>query len=227
MFDTFFFAVFPYLAVAIAVAGGIARYVTDRFSHSSHSSQLLENRRLFWGSVFWHYGIILVLGAHIAALAVSGAWADLVANPARLYTLEVIGIALGLAAVLGLAVLILRRVSNHRIGAVTSRADWLLLAVLLCQVVLGLWVALGYRWGSDWYVHTVVPWLESLFKLQPDTQFITILPWVVKLHALGGFLLIALFPFTRLVHIVAVPISYLWRPYQVVIWNRRAARPRV
>src|SRR5581483_8028977 len=185
MFDTFFFAVFPYLAVAIAVAGGIARYATDRFSYSSQSSQLLENRRLFWGSVLWHYAIILILLAHVAALAVSGAWGDLVANPARLYTLEVIGIALGLAA------------------------------------VLGLWVALGYRWGSDWYVHTVVPWLESLFKLEPDTQFITILPWVVKLHALGGFLLIALFPFTRLAHIVTVPITYLWRPYQVVIWNRR------
>ena len=224
MFDTFFFAVFPYLAVAIAVVGGIARYFTDRFSYSSQSSQLLENRQLFWGSVFWHYAIIFVLLAHIAALAVSGAWAKLVANPARLYTLEVIGIALGLAAVLGLAVLILRRISNQRIGAVTSRADWLLLVVLFGQVVLGLWVALGYRWGSDWYVHTVVPWLESLFKLQPDTQFITILPWVVKLHALGGFVLIALFPFTRLVHIVTVPITYLWRPYQVVIWNRRPPR---
>ncbi len=221
MFDTFFFAVFPYLAVAIAVAGGIARYATDRFSYSSQSSQLLENRRLFWGSVLWHYAIILILLAHVAALAVSGAWGDLVANPARLYTLEVIGIALGLAAVLGLTLLIARRISSPRVGAVTSKADWLLLSVLLAQVVLGLWVALGYRWGSDWYVHTVVPWLESLFKLEPDTQFITILPWVVKLHALGGFLLIALFPFTRLAHIVTVPITYLWRPYQVVIWNRR------
>ncbi len=223
MFDTFFFAVFPYLAVAIAVAGGIARYLTDRFSYSSQSSQILENRSLFWGSVFWHYGIILVLLAHIAALAVSDAWGDLVSNPARLYTLEVIGMALGLAALIGLAALMLRRVVNRRAGAVTSRADWVLLSVLLVQVVLGLWVALGYRWGSDWYVHTIVPWLESLFKLQPDIQFVTILPWVVKIHALGGFVLIAMFPFTRLVHIVTVPITYLWRPYQVVIWNRERA----
>jgi len=104
---------------------------------------------------------------------------------------------------------------------VTSPADWLLLAALLAQVALGVWVALAYRWGSDWYVHTAGPWIESLFKLQPKTEFITILPWVVKLHALGGFVLIALFPFTRLVHVVTFPITYLWRPYQVVIWNRR------
>lgn len=221
MFNTFFFAVFPYLAVGVAVVGGIARYVVDRFSYSSQSSQFLENRSLFWGSVLWHYAIILVLVAHIAALAVSGAWADLVANPARLYALEVIGIGLGLAALIGLVVLTGRRLSSRRVGAVTSPADWALLAVLLVQVALGMWVALGYRWGSDWYVHTVVPWIESLFKLQPKTEYVTILPWVVKLHALGGFLLIAMFPFTRLVHVVTVPITYLWRPYQVVIWNRR------
>jgi nitrate reductase gamma subunit len=43
---------------------------------------------------------------------------------------------------------------------------------------------------------------------------------------LGGFLLIAVFPFTRLVHAVTVPITYLWRPYQVVIWNRRLTRTK-
>jgi nitrate reductase gamma subunit len=37
---------------------------------------------------------------------------------------------------------------------------------------------------------------------------------------LGGFMLIALFPFTRLVHMITFPITYLWRPYQVVIWYR-------
>lgn len=223
MFDTFLFAVFPYLAVGIAVVGGIWRYRSDRFSYSSQSSQFLENRALFWGSVTWHYAILAILLAHVAALAFSGAWADLVAEPTRLYVLEAIGLSLGLVALLGLGLLVLRRLRSARVFVVTSPADWLLLAVLLAQVALGEYVALRYRWGSDWYVHTAVPWLESLFKLDPQTEFITILPWVVKLHALGGFLLIALFPFTRLVHIVTVPITYLWRPYQVVIWNRRPA----
>ena len=31
----------------------------------------------------------------------------------------------------------------------------------------------------------------------------------------------ALVPFTRLVHLVTAPLAYLWRPYQVVVWNRR------
>jgi len=98
--------------------------------------------------------------------------------------------------------------------------DWVLLVALLIQVVLGFWVAFSYRWGSVWYLHTVVPWLASLVKFKPQPEYVTVLPLVPRLHILGGCLIVALFPFTRLVHLVALPITYLWRPYQVVIWNR-------
>ncbi len=44
-----------------------------------------------------------------------------------------------------------------------------------------------------------------------------------RLNAIS-FVIVALFPFIRLVHFVTFPITYLWRPYQVVIWNRTAGR---
>ncbi len=103
----------------------------------------------------------------------------------------------------------------------TSWPDWLLLLALLAQVALGFWVALAFRWGSDWYVYTAVPWLASLATLQPQISHVVSLPWIVRLHMLGGFFIVLLFPFTRLVHVVTFPITYLWRPYQVVIWYRR------
>jgi len=224
MWNIFLYAVIPYLAVAIAVVGSIWRYRNDRFSYSSQSSQFLESRTLFWGSVAWHYGILFVLGAHVIALMFWDPWAVLVSNPARLYTLEVIGLALSLLAFLGLALLIVRRLTVRRVKAVTTPMDWVLLVALATQVALGIWIALGYRWGSEWYVHTAVPWLHSLIKLNPKPEYMVSLPAIVKLHAVGGFLLIALFPFTRLVHIVTVPVTYLWRSYQVVVWNRRPAR---
>lgn len=224
MFDIVLFGAFPYVAIMLAVFGGIYRYLSDRFSYSSFSSQFLENRALFWGSVPWHYGILIILLAHLLALLFPAQWAVLIAAPARLYVLEVVGLALALLTSLGLVLLILRRLRDARILAVTSAMDWVLLGALLVQVVLGFWVALFYRWGSDWYLHTAVPWLISLGTLNPQMQYVTALPWVVKLHMLGGFVIIALFPFTRLVHVVTVPITYLWRPYQVVIWNRRPVR---
>ncbi len=224
MIDTVLFAVFPYVAIILAVVVGVYRYIKDRFSYSSFSSQFLENRSLFWGSIPWHYGLIIILLAHLLALLFSGLWGDLISARARLYTLEVTGLALGLWALVGLLLLIQRRLRNPRILAVTTVMDWVLLVALLAQVTLGFGVALFYRWGADWYLHTAVPWLVSLGKLDPQTQYVTTLPLVVKLHMLGGFFIIGLFPFTRLVHIVTFPIGYLWRPYQVVIWNRRASR---
>lgn len=224
MLDVVLLVAFPYVAVILVVLVGVYRYRTDRFSYSSFSSQFLENRALFWGSVVWHYGILIILLAHLFALLLPGPWGTLIAAPVRLYVLEVTGLALAVLTVAGLVLLIVRRLRSPRVRVVTSVMDWVLLAMLLAQVGLGFWVALVYRWGSDWYLHTAVPWLVSLATLNPQIDYVRALPWLVKIHLLGGFALLAVFPFTRLVHIVTVPITYLWRPYQVVIWNRRPGR---
>ena len=42
-----------------------------------------------------------------------------------------------------------------------------------------------------------------------------------KVHAFNAFLLVALLPFSRLVHALSVPLGYLARPYQIVIWYRQ------
>jgi Nitrate reductase gamma subunit len=34
-------------------------------------------------------------------------------------------------------------------------------------------------------------------------------------HSVAAFLLFALWPFTRLVHVLSAPVGYLWRPYIV------------
>jgi nitrate reductase gamma subunit len=224
MLDDVLFVAFPYLSVVMAIVGGIYRYYGDRFSFSSFSSQFLENRALFWGTVPWHYGVLVILLAHLLALLFPAAWAELISDPNRLYALEVTGLALALMTTVALAWLIVRRLRNPRAFAVTTILDWLLLSALLAQVGLGFWVALFYRWGSDWYLYTAVPWLISLATFSPQAEFIAALPFVVKLHMLGGFVLVALFPFTRLVHVFTVPVTYLWRPYQVVVWNRRLRR---
>ena len=61
---------------------------------------------------------------------------------------------------------------------------------------------------------------RSLATFSPEVAYVAALPWLVKLHIVNAFLIIAVFPFTRLVHILVVPNPYLWRRPQVVIWNR-------
>ena len=225
MSNTFLWAVFPYLAVAISVIVGLFRYLGDRFSFSSQSSQLLENRVLFWGSTMWHYAIILILIPHILGFLFPGLWAGLIEDQTRLYVMEITGLALAVMAIVGLAILIYRRASNVRVRSVTTVMDWVLLASLGLQVVMGFWIAFFYRWGSEWYLHTSVPWLVSLVNFNPQIQYVTAMPVPVKIHMLNAFVIVLLFPFTRLVHVVTLPLPYLFRPYQVVIWYRNRKQP--
>jgi nitrate reductase gamma subunit len=225
MSNLFLWAVFPYMAIAVCVIVGLYRYFGDRFSFSSQSSQFLEHRLSFWGSTMWHYGIILVLIPHILGFLFPGLWAALIADQTRLYVLEVTGFALAVMAILGLSILIFRRLSNVRAFSVTTAMDWVLLAALALQVVMGFWIAFFYRWGSEWYLHTSVPWLRSLVAFNPQIQYVTEMPLPVKIHMFNAFVILALFPFTRLVHIVTLPLPYLFRPYQVVIWYRNRTTP--
>src|ERR1039458_6378237 len=61
----------------------------------SLSSQLLENQHLFWGSVSWHYGITLILAAHVLPWLFPRAAAAVLGDPTRLFVLELAGLAMG------------------------------------------------------------------------------------------------------------------------------------
>ena len=167
-----------------------------------------------------------MLTAHLLAALFPGLWRYLLGNQVRLYFLEITGFVLGLFVLGGLLLLIFRRTSDARIKVVTSKMDWLLLVVLLLQAFSGVFIAMKYRWGGLWYTDTAVPWLWSLFSFNPKIEFITSLPWMARFHIVNAFVITALFPFTRLVHFVSIPFSYLWRPLQVVIWNKTRSEYR-
>lgn len=224
MIDQLIFIALPYTAAALAIVMTIVRWRTNRFTYSSLSSQLLENSILSWASVAWHYAILIILLAHLGATVFPGLWARLLGGRFQLYVLEITGLGLALLSIVGLGLFIWRRLALRRIRAVTTRGDWLLLIALLAQVILGFLVASLYRWGATWYLHTATPWLTSLVRLDPNITALVPLPWLIKLHFAGGFVILALLPFTRLIHAVTLPIGYLWRPYQIVVWNRRQTR---
>lgn len=221
--NTLLFAIFPYMAIAIAIIVTCLRYFNYRFTYSSLSSQFLESKQLFWGSVSWHYGILAVLTAHIIGFLMPRSLLAWNGVPWRLYVLESTGLAMGFLSLWGILVLIFRRISQARIRVVTSPMDLILLLALLVQVVAGVWTAIFYRWGSSWYATSAAPYLRSLFLLNPDLSSIATLPIMVKVHIVGAFCLVLLLPFTRLVHFLSVPLQYVWRPPQVVVWNQRSA----
>jgi len=181
---------------------------------------LLESRRLYWGSISFHWGLVLILLGHLAALIVPSGFELWNRVPVRLYLLEATGLALGLWTAFGLVVLLDRRIRHHRIQAVTSRMDVAVLSLLAVQVASGLWIAIGYRWGSYWGTSVLVPYMRSILTLSPDASYVTPLPLVLQIHVFAFWLFVAIFAFSRLVHIVTLPLGYVLRPWQRVVANR-------
>jgi nitrate reductase gamma subunit len=225
-FHTLAFVAVPYAAVVLAVVGTAYRFRYRKFTVSSLSSQLLERSKLYWGSIPFHWGILIILLGHLLALIIPASFTAWNSVPVRLYALEITGFALGLWALVGLIVLLIRRMGDKRIRAVTTPMDLVVLGLLGAQVVTGLIVAVGYRFGSFWGPEVFTPYLRSLFVLDPRPELLAELAIVIRLHAFLFFVFLAVFPFTRLVHIVTVPLQYIFRPWQRRIFVQRDRFPR-
>ena len=219
--DTVFFVILPYISLAIFVAVGLYRKIYRPFTGSSISSQLLERKKLYWGSIPFHYGIVIVLLGHLLALLLPGGLRLWNAVPIRLYLLEATGLALGLWALVGLVILLWRRLGEKRVQVVTTPMDLVILVLLLISVITGVLTASVYRFGSSWFTVVFTPYLWSVLTLQPQVSLVAPLPWVIKLHVINSFLLAAGFPFSRLIHLVTYPVGYLVRPWQIVVSNRK------
>jgi len=224
--DYFFFSVFPYVAIVVFLVGTVYRYSEKGFKVTSLSAQFLESKRGFWGTVPLHWGILMLFLGHMVAFLFPAGVLAWNSDPVRLIAHEGVSFTFAVAVFIGLVGLILRRVLDPRIRAVTTRMDYFVEFVLLAQVLLGCWIALGYRWGSSWFAADLSPYLWSIIKLNPQTAAVVAMPLVIKAHIVGAFSILLIIPFTRLVHMLVAPFHYIWRPYQVVIWNLDRKRVR-
>ena len=220
MLNVIVFGVMPYLSVVLLLIVTIGRYVQEPAAFTSSSTQFLEGKKLFWGSVPLHLALTVLFIGHLIGLLIPSAVTAWNGSPVRLLVLEASGMTAGMVGLVGLVALAYRRLTDERLRAVSRVSDYLAYAALLFAIVTGLWVAATLRWGSSWYTTVVVPYLWSVAKLQPDFDLVTPLPLAARLHIGSGFLLLAIFGTTSLVHALFFPIAYLWRPLQLVIWNR-------
>ena len=81
-------------------------------------------------------------------------------------------------------------------------------------VLLGIWATVGLNVlgpGHD-YRETVAVWFRGLFLLRPDPSLMAGAPLLFQLHTLAALALLAIWPFTRLVHAWAVLIGVFWQP---------------
>ena len=224
-FDYFLWVVVPYLCVAIFVVGHVWRYRRDQYTWTARSTQLLEQKMLRVGSILFHFGILAAIGGHVLGILVPRSWTSAVgiSDDAYHWIAVVAGGLAGAAIVVGFAILVYRRIVVGRVRATTTRSDLVLYPVLTATIVFGM---LATVWGSaideHLYRETVSPWFRGIFTFRPNGELMVDAPFIFQAHAFTAWLLLAIWPFTRLVHAWSIPIAYVAR--SPIVYRSRTPR---
>ena len=206
------FTVFPYLCLTLFIVGHAYRYLIDRYSWNARSSEFLEKRFLFYGSVLFHWGILLTLVGHAGGMLIPQSVFDFLGinSKAHLSIAYWSGLAVGITAFAGSFLLLWRRLSNSRIKAAGTVNDVITISGLLIVIAIGLYNVI---FGHYNVLYTVAPWIREIVTFTPDPNLMLDVPISYKLHILSALGLLAFSPFSRLVHIWSAPFSYAFRRY--------------
>jgi len=219
------FGIYPYICLSVFLIGSLIRFDREQHTWRSGSSQLLRRRQLMWGSNLFHIGILVILMGHTGglltplfifeALGISHTFKQLLAI--------VIGGIAGVMCLVGLVMLLHRRLSDPRIRQTSSAADIAVLVILLVQLLLGLgsiFVSLNHLDGGE--MVALMGWAQHIVTLRPGAAgLVAGVSPIFKIHLVLGMTIFLIFPFTRLVHILSAPIWYLGRRgYQIVRTKR-------
>lgn len=212
------FTIFPYLCLVTFVVGHTYRYITDRYAWNAHSSQFLDKKSLFWGSVLFHVGIILTFVGHAGGLLIPQKYYDLfgISSDMHLAIAHWSGEVVGIAAFVGCLLLLWRRLTNHRVKAAGTLNDLITLTGLSLVITTGVY---NVFFGNYDVLDSVAPWIRGIVFFQPDADLMRPVPLSFKIHVTAAWALLGFSPFSRLVHIWSVPVFYFFR--RRIIFRRR------
>lgn len=216
----FLFGVYPYVALTIAIIGTWVRFDLSQYSWKSGSTQMLRTKNMRLASNLFHVGIIVVLLGHLFGMLTPHFLYDRFISAGHKQILAVVvgGIA-GVFCWFGLAMLIWRRFTDDRISNTSSFSDKLVLVLLFIQLNLGLISIFTSVKHLDGYtMMNLAGWAQDITILRPWQAAARIeqTDLIYQLHMALGITLIAIFPFTRLIHIISAPVWYFGRRYQIV-----------
>jgi nitrate reductase gamma subunit len=218
-FHQFAFQIYPYIALAVFFIGSWVRFDKSMYTWRTGSSQLLSDKGMRAGSNLFHVGVIAILLGHLVGLLTPHAvYEHFITAPQKQLMAMVVGGVFGALCFIGISILLVRRLTNPRVRATGTFGDVLVLVLLFAQLVLGMVsiaISAGHMDGG--VMMQLGEWAQHIVTFRwGAANFITDVHWIYKLHVFLGMTLFLIAPFTRLVHVWSIPVSYLWRPYQVV-----------
>jgi nitrate reductase gamma subunit len=227
--NTLLFGVYPYICLVVLLIGSLIRFDREPYTWKSDSSQMLRKGQLRLGSNLFHYGVIIVILGHFVGF-LAPHWAlDWALSPLahQLLAMVVGGIA-GLIAIVGLTILLQRRLGDPRIRLNSRKWDIAVALMLWLQLALGLLTVPLSAFHMDGALfETLTSYVKGVVTLDGSAASRMIdVPILYKLHILLGFTLFLVSPFTRMIHIWSGwgAVAYLFRPYQIVRTPRTRAK---
>lgn len=218
----FLFGIYPYIALAIFLLGSLVRFDREQYTWKSESTQVLHRGQLRLGSTLFHIGIIGLFFGHMAGLLTPVVvWDTLgISHGAKQLVAMVAGGVMGGLCLVGIVILLARRIQNERLRHATTFKDKIVFLWILATLLLGLssiYVSASHMDGHT--MVTLMNWAQHIVTFRGDAaSFIDGAPLLFKLHLFMGMSLFVIFPFTRLVHVWSGfgAITYLGRAYQLV-----------
>ena len=220
--NQFLFGYYPYICLTVFFVGSLIRFDREQYTWKSDSSQLLRHGQLRWGSNLFHIGILGIFGGHLTGfLTPIPVWQALgVSLAEKQMSAMVAGGIFGIMTTVGLAMLLLRRVNDPRIRAVSRPMDIVILVLLLAQVLLGLGgIPISAQHPDGLEMLKFMQWAQHIWTFRDGAaDLVAGVSIVFKLHIVLGLTVFLVFPFTRLVHIWSgfASVFYLLRPYQLM-----------
>ncbi|MDF0643801.1 MAG: respiratory nitrate reductase subunit gamma [Nitrospira sp.] len=217
----FFFQIYPYIAGSVFLLGSLLRFERGQYTWTSNSSELLKRGTLRLGSNLFHVGVLFLFLGHLVGLLMPEVFgmAGIGLRGHQLVAM-ISGGLFGSACLVGLLLLIHRRVTDSRIRATTHVMDLVVLVWILLTLSFGLsTLYFSARELSGGYLIPLSQWARHIVTLRGGAASLAVeVPLVYQVHLVLGMTLFALVPFTRLVHIWSgfALLGYLLRPYQVV-----------
>ena len=217
----FLYGIYPYICLAVLLLGRLIRFDREQYTWKSDTSQMLRRGTLRVGSNLFHWGILVVVVGHFAGfLAPHWMVSPFLSASGHQLLAMVGGGAAGIVSIIGLTMLIHRRLSDTRVRRNSRTWDIVIVLMLWVQLALGLGtVVLSMRHMDGALFEVLTDYVKGVVTFRPGiARLLDGVPLTYQLHILLGFTIFLVTPFTRMVHIWSgfASLAYLIRPYQLV-----------
>ena len=219
--NLFLWGALPYIAFTFLIVGTLVRFFYFERNWTTKSSEFLEKKQLRIANPLFHFGLLCVICGHVVGVLIPKTWTAAIGINDHMYHQGALymGAVAGIIFIVGFLLLMKRRFTVSAMKVNTSGLDKWLYLFLTLAIFSGMAGTLLNASGFFDYRVSIGPWFRSLISFMPDPSLMEGVPFMFKFHMLAWMVVAIIFPFSRLVHCLSVPLNYLARPF--IVYRKR------